>query len=130
MSTIARDVVRFGFVTPNPTATLEWDREVDAFRLAQKLNAHKSASATTIAARLVEATTSDPAYNLFDDEVRAISTTNPFHAAFKQFYGDKSPVAHYSDALRQMTGRHVSWNEETRTFKLGDRAATIDHLDF
>lgn len=130
---IAADVNRLGATTPTPRARDEWDREMDAFAVARSIGEKRSdvrSQSLGMAARLVEATASNPAYNMYDDETRVVTTCNPFHAAFKRIHGDVEPLDHYTRLLENMSGHRVAWDEEKRAFNLGPRLATLDHLEF
>ncbi len=130
-ATIAGDVRRLGSISPNSKAAQEWKHEMEAFTLAKNVGEKPSIDQSLgVAARLVEATTDDPAYNLFDDEYRIVTTSNPFNTAFKRIHGDVNPVKHYTQALQEMTGHQVTWDTDKRRFVLGGRTAVLDHLEF
>lgn len=130
-ATIVDDVRHMGSITPNSKAAKEWKHEMDAFSVAKAVGEKLSLPQIMgVAARLVEATTDDPAYNLYDDEFRVVTTSNPFNTAFRRIHGDVKPVDHYIQTLQKMTGHRVAWDGDERKFTLGERAASLDSLEF
>lgn len=113
MEVVARDVQRLGAVTPDPAATAEWNREFQALGAATR---GRSDSLGTVSS-LVQATTNDPAANLFEHEERpAPSGPNPLHTQFSALHPNTTPVAHYTAVASKMTGRRMRWDANALAF--------------
>ena len=118
-----KDIRRFQAVSALPKVTSQWFREHQSLK-----HAASASDVVEVASHLARATTDDPAFNLFEDEERTVSTRNPLHEAFKSLHGTSDSMTHYENKLETLTGHMVKFNTDTHKFETKGKYFTIDNV--